>query len=167
MADNHTYEIIIRADDGIKSPAAPEPASSPVAGAQSPRTPAPIERSFAQYIIAKTIIPYAQQGVNYMTSTVQLRTGSAELQQKMDLARMAVDTVSGGIVAASGGVAMAAGFGVSSGVGAGVALAIYAAGKAVDYGYRVARQTLEKAIESEHLAMARTRAGIAWNQRGE
>ena len=168
MADNHTYEIIIKNDGGVTSPAAPEPASSPVATpSQAPKAPSPVERDISKYVIAKTIVPYAQQGINYITSNVGLTTGSTELQQKVDLARTGIETIIGGYVSAKAGAAMAAGFGMTAGAGAAVAVAIYAAGKVVDYGYKAARQNLEKAVEAQQLAMARTRAGIAYNQRGE
>lgn len=161
MSDK-TYEIIIRYD-GEGTPQA----QSPVATPQQAKAPQAMPKDFSQYVIAKTIQPYAMQAVSYTVGNVGLTTGSTELQQKADLARTAVDTVVGGYVAAKSGAVMAASFGLSTGAGAAVAVAIFAASKAVDYGFKVAKQNLDKAVEAEQLSLNRTRAGIAWNQRGD
>jgi hypothetical protein len=169
MADNKTYEIIIRYDpESGQAPAAQTTpsASAPVATHKAAQPMSP-QKDFSQYIIAKSIQPYAMQSINYQVSTVGLTTGSTELQQKVDLARSGVETIIGGYVSAKAGAAMAAGFGMSTGAGAAVAVALYAAGKVVDYCFKAAKQNLDKADEAEQLATARTRAGIAYNQRGE
>lgn len=165
MADNHTYEIIIRAEDGVTSAAAPTaPTNATPTASKAPKPP---ERDFSKYIVTKTLKPYAQQTLNYAVSNVGLTTGSTELQQKVELGQSAANMVIDGYTSIKAGIATAAGFGLSTGAGAAVALAIFAVGKAVDYSFKAARLNLEKAVEAERLAIARTRAGIVWNQRGE
>ena len=109
------YEIVIRNEtNGGQSPIATEPnvngegnAATPItkkkATAESPN------RLVSSIVAVGTIKPYVEQAVNLGVSTVEMRTGSAELQRKKQAFASVGSNVTGLVIAgATGGVGAAA-----------------------------------------------------------
>ena len=154
------YEIVIRNEtDGGNSPIATEPnvngegnAATPItkkkATAESPN------RLVSSIVAVGAIKPYIDQAVSLGVSTVEMRTGSAELQRKKQ-AFASVASNAGGLIIA----------GATGGVGAAAAMAgMQLLQTAIQSIINQVNINNQKIIESENLALAKSRAGMVTNK---
>lgn len=155
------YEIVIRNETkGNKTPVTSQPytnGDSSVAVPISKKTTDSSgnnQNALASAIIAANVIkPYVQQAVSFGISQVEMKTGSAELQRKLNaynqIGSSAVSIVAAGVIGGPVGALTAAG---AMAVSIGIETAI----NAVNIQNR-------KTIEAENLQLARSRAGMVTN----
>lgn len=88
-----TYEIIIRNETGTDK-------KSPVAGdhteqSSQPKTTQNTSDLVKGLVAFKKVTPYVKQAIQHQISTVELRTGSAELQQQIEFGYQVASSVIG------------------------------------------------------------------------
>lgn len=162
------YEIIIRNETAKESAGAPvsgeegaehsvRPDIATDTGGDDPdasRAPQKKPKDKAPLISAKTITPFIMSALNFHVSTAQLRTGSAEYQQRLDFARKTAGEV------ISYGASVASGFAVGGVAGAAVAATVGALQKVMEISQSAERIRLEREIEAESLGELSRRAGM-------
>lgn len=153
------YEIVIRNEtDGGNSPIATDPNVNGEGNAGSPitkKTSASSQNRLISAVVAtNTIKPYIQQAVTFGISQVDMQTGSPELQRKMQAITGVASSVGGivtsGIVGGWAGAAASAGMQILQGL--------------IQTSINYVNINNQKIIESENLALARSRAGMVTNK---
>ena len=112
----------------------------------------------ATYIASRALLPAVKSVAAYATSSVEISTGSRELQQKTERLLSIVGTMSGTASTVIGTTAL---FG-SAGIGVG--LAISAVNLATQYGIKQAQIQQQMRLEEEQLNLYRSRFGFGFNQ---
>ena len=162
MAESNEYSITLHIDGEVASTGS----SEAVAGASTPSSTASAKASAskgATSVNAKsamqamtayhTIKSFAVQQINYQVSTVELRTGSKDLQEKANFTNQIIQkgigiaelTVAGAVV---GGLP-----------GALAGLALSTAHTAIGYAQRQNTLNLQESLENRSIEMMRIRAG--------
>ena len=145
------YEIIIRNETGTEK-------KSPVAGdhteqSSEPKTTQNTSDLVKGLVAFKKITPYVKQAIQHQISTVELRTGSAELQQQIEF----------GYQMASTGVSIAesviVGFSIGQGAGAIAGAVIGIAGELLNIAYKADTINLKREEENISLGIMDRRAG--------
>lgn len=153
------YEIVIRNEtDGGNSPIATEPNVNGEGNAGSPITKkggASSKNQLLSAVVAtNTIKPYVQQAITFGVSQVEMTTGSPELQRKMQavtgIASSVGGIVSSGIVGGWAGAAASAGMQLLQGI--------------IQTSINQVNINNQKIIESENIALAKSRAGMVTNK---
>ena len=105
-------------------------------------------------ISAKTIVPFITSAIDFQISTAEMRTGSTEYQQRLELARR----VTGEVVSA--GTSIAAGAATAGPAGAAVAATLELLKWVSELAQNAERIALQREIESESLTELTRRAGM-------
>lgn len=151
-------EYVIRIEDGTAQSSAAPVASQDVAK-QTPGQPLQNQKTTAAaYIAGHAIMPMVKSVTAYAASSVEISTGSRELQQKTD---MVMSLVSTGMSTFTTVTSSAAVFGVA---GIFVGLAISAINLATQYGIKQAQMQQQMRLEEEQLSLYRSRFGVSFNQ---
>lgn len=155
---NLKYEIVIR-DQTNNAESTPVSVDS-AAGASGTDNKAPKEKDKdAQGSLASTLVsvgaikPYVQQAIGFMVSSVEMRTGSAELQRKATLlssvGASAVTIITDAVTRGPKAAAITAG--------------IMAVQSVFEHSIKQDANRLQAIIESENLALRRSRLGMSTN----
>ena len=121
-------------------------------------------KSLGKYIVAQSIKPMIQQTVGYVTSNVELYTGSRSQQQKADLIMEGVSLGTQAYSNAMGGVALATSIGMSAGAGVGIGLALTAVQIGMDLLFKHLRLQEEKRQEDRQRDYLYSRSGMAYSR---
>ena len=157
------YEINININDNTGNAGVNGSGTSPIENAQSNKVDANAKR-LGKYIAAQTIQPMIQKSISYVTSNVELQTGSRAQQQKTDAimqgVSMGVDTyknamAGAAIVTSLGGSAMAGG-------ALGIALSVLNFG--LDVMFKQQQLNLRREHEDYQRMYLYNRAGMAYSQ---
>ena len=120
-------------------------------------------KALGNYVASQTIKPFINQATNYITSNVELTTGSTQLQQKVDFAMEAVNTGISAWSNAAGGAVITASMGLGGPIGIGIGLALTAVTKGMDIAFKQAQINLKRDEENRQIAYLVNRAGPAFN----
>jgi hypothetical protein len=155
------YEIVIRNETEKKN--TPVATDATVEGGGSVAEPVkknngkdgnPKNSLFSSLFASNTVKPYIQQAISFGVSQVDMNTGSSELQRKLQ-AFSSVGSSLGGIVSA----------GIVGGLpGAAAALGMQTLQTVIQTAINQVNINNQKIIESENLALARSRAGMVTNK---
>ena len=142
-----TYEIILKNETDNAS-------ENPVAG-QETKTTNPEQVTAAKGLVSFSAVkPYINQVIQHQINTVELRTGSSELQQRISFAYQAAGTL------VSIGQSAATGFVVGGGLpGAVIGALLGIAGKALSISLNQNTIDLQRQQESLSLGLMNLRAG--------
>lgn len=153
----HRYEVVIkneaRRSDGSRSPIAGSSSEQkqPSGAGQTDSAKWAATKSVA---IAKTYItPFVKQVVSHGVSTISLRTGAEELEQRMSFTRQVGES------AANAAMSGVMGFIVGNLPGAVLGVAMSAITSAVSYGFKAREIDLERQVENVGLSFLNSRAG--------
>jgi hypothetical protein len=162
MAESREYSITLHIDGEVASTGS----SEAVAGASTPSSTASAKASAskgATSVNAKaamqamtayhTIKSFAVQEINYQVSTVELRTGSKDLQEKANFANQIIQKGIGIFEATAVGAV------VGGLPGALAGLALSTAHTAINYAQRQNTLNLQESLENRSIEMMRIRAG--------
>lgn len=154
----YEYEIIIRVP-GADGESADSP---PVASKESDvkKKPQAAEKNVGRYIASQTIMPMAQAATTAVTSNIGLYTGSKELQQRVDFAQRALNTVVTGTISNSFAATAITGS-VTSGIVIGVLLSVIQIG--ISTATKAVQLQIGKMQENEQLQLVRQRYSPAYN----
>lgn len=146
-----TYEIVIKNETTTSK-------SSPVAGDSGNGGSAPAKNQSTENLVKslvayKKVVPYVKQAIQHEISTVELRTGSAELQQRIEFG---YQVVSSGVGIAEN---ILVGFAVGNVAGAVAGAVVGIAGELLNVGYRADTINLKRSEESISLGIMDRRAG--------
>lgn len=151
------YEIVIRNEtDGGNSPIATEPNVNGEGNAATPikKSGESKGRLVSSIVAVGAVKPYIEQAINFGVSQVEMRTGSAEMQRKAQ-AFSSVASTAGGMVIA----------GLTGGLGAAAAMAgMQLLQTIIQTSINQVNINNQKIIESENLALAKSRAGMVTNK---
>ena len=157
------YITIRNATDGDRVPVAtpnePQGTKSGVAMTQQKAEQAKEKGAFVQSIIAvQQVKPYVDQVVGFTVSQIQATTGSAELQQRMQVVSGAVSSIAsmgmGAIVGGLPGAAVSAALGALSGT-----MSAVQNGIAIDINRRIERDNIERKTSRLGESVKRSRTG--------
>lgn len=121
-------------------------------------------KALGNYIASQTIKPFINQATNYITSNVELTTGSTQLQQKVDFAMQAVNTGISAWSNAAAGAAITTAMGLGGPIGIGIGLALTAVTKGMDIAFKQAQINLKRDEENRQISYLVNRAGPAFNR---
>lgn len=108
----------------------------------------------AGLVAVQQVMPYVNNAVNFGVSTIQMQTGSAELQQRAQIVSGAVSAVvSIGLGAAVGGVP-----------GAAVSAALQVLQSTITFAQNTAIIAMQKNLEAENLRLKTSRIGMTVNR---
>lgn len=122
------------------------------------------QKRLGKYIAAQTIEPAIQKSISYITSNVELMTGSIAQQQRTDAIMQGISLGTTAYTNVAGGVAMATSMGMSSVAGGVIGLAITAINIGLDILFKQAQINLKETQEDNQRTYLYTRAGIAYSQ---
>lgn len=122
------------------------------------------QKRLGKYIAAQTIEPAIQKSIGYITSNVELMTGSIAQQQRTDAIMQGISLGTTAYTNVQGGIVMATSMGMSGGVGAVLGLAMTAINVGLDILFKQAQIDLRRAQEDNQRAYLYTRSGIAYSQ---
>ena len=159
MASNqkYEYEIIIRVPGADGESADSPPVASKESDAK--KKPQAAEKNVGRYIASQTIMPMVQAATTAVTINIGLYTGSKELQQRVDFAQRALNTVTGTISNSFAATAITGS--VTSGIGIGVLLSVIQIG--ISTATKAVQLQIGKMQENEQLQLARQRYSPAYN----
>lgn len=141
-----TYEIILKNETDDAS-------ETPVAGQQT-KTTDPKQKKAAKGLVSFSMAkPFINQVVQHQINTVELRTGSSELQQRISFAYQAAGSMASIVQTA------VTGFAVGNVPGAVIGALLGIAGKAVSIGLNQNTIDLQRQQESISLGLMNLRAG--------
>ena len=141
-----TYEIILKNETDNAS-------ENPVAG-QETETTNPEQVTAAKGLVSFSAVkPYINQVIQHQINTVELRTGSSELQQRISFAYQAAGSL------VSIGQSAVTGFAVGGPPGAVIGALLGIAGKALSIGLNQNTIDLQRQQESLSLGLMNLRAG--------
>ncbi len=151
-------EYVIRIEDGTAQSSA-----APVASQTQAKEPAgqPKQQKIANaaaYIAGHALVPMAKSVTAYVTSSVEISTGSRELQQKTDMVMSIANT------ALSTATSVASAAAVFGPAGIAIGLGVSAINLATQYGVKQAQIQQQMRLEEEQLALYRSRFGVSFNQ---
>lgn len=121
-------------------------------------------KSLGKYIVAQSVKPMIQQTVGYVTSNVELATGSKAQQQKVDMIMQGVSLGTSAYTNAQGGIAMATSIGLSAGAGAGIGLALTAVQIGMDLLFKYLQLQNEARQENRQRDYLYQRSGMAYSR---
>lgn len=152
------YEIVIRNEtNGGNSPIATEPNVDGTGNAAEPITKKKVDtqnKMVSTIVAVNTVKPYIEQAVNFGVSQVEMRTGSAEMQRKAQAFSSIGSTASGLVIA-----------GLTGGISAMGAMAgMQLLQTIIQTSINQVNINNQKIIESENLALAKSRAGMVTNK---
>lgn len=122
------------------------------------------QKKLGKYIAAQTIEPAIQKSIGYITSNVELMTGSIAQQQRTDAIMQGISLGTTAYTNVQGGIVMATSMGMSGGVGAVLGLAMTAINVGLDILFKQAQIDLRRTQEDNQRAYLYTRSGIAYSQ---
>lgn len=158
MATNNQYELRIKIEDATGE-------SSQIAGGGSagtdtsgvPKAEKSTSASLGAFVATQAIKPFVQQAKNFFVSNVELITGSAELQQRVDFDFQMLGDVGTVISTTSAGGAIGGGVGIAVGAVVGVLQV------AMGYFFNQQQINLEAQVEDRKINYLQNRAGPAFN----
>ncbi len=153
----YEYEIIIRVPGADGESADSPPVASKESDAK--KKPQAAEKNVGRYIASQTIMPMVHAATTAVTSNIGLYTGSKELQQRVDFAQRALNTVTGTISNSFAATAITGS--VTSGIGIGVLLSVIQIG--ISTATKAVQLQIGKMQENEQLQLARQRYSPAYN----
>ena len=152
-------EYVIRIEDGTAQSSAAPVASQNGGSQETAGQPKQQQKAnAAAYIASHAIVPMVKSVTSYMSSSVEISTGSRELQQKTDMVMSLVNTGMSTISTVAGAAAV---FGPA---GIGIGLAVSAINLATQYGIKQAQLQQQMRLEEEQLSLYRSRFGVSFNQ---
>lgn len=151
-------EYVIRIEDGTSNSNAAPVASQSLPKEQVGPIKQPQKARAADYIASRAIMPMVKSVTTHVTSSVEISTGSRELQQKTDLAMSMVSTGMGAVSNVTGAVTA---FGPA---GIAIGLATTAISLLTEYGIKYSQTQQQISLEGEQLALYRSRFGLGFNQ---
>lgn len=158
MAANNQYELRIKIEDATGGNS--QIAGSGGAAASTsdvPKAEKSISASLGTFVATQAIKPFIQQTKNFLVNNVELRTGSAELQQRVDFDFQLLGDATTIISSTAAGAAL--GGPIGAGVGALVGIAQVAMG----YFFNQQQINLQAQIEDRQINYLTNRAGPAFN----
>ncbi len=117
-----------------------------------------------KYVATQTIEPIIQKTINFVTSNVELITGSTALQQKIDFTMQGIQTGISAFKNAQAGAVITAGMGLGSGIGAILGVALTALNFGLDVIFKEQQIKLNSAVEERQRSYLTDRAGMAFSQ---
>ena len=122
------------------------------------------QKRLGKYIASQTIEPAIQKSIGYITSNVELMTGSIAQQQRTDAIMQGISLGTTAYTNVQGGIVMATSMGMSGGVGAVLGLAMTAINVGLDILFKQAQIDLRRTQEDNQRSYLYTRSGIAYSQ---
>lgn len=134
-------------------------------GATSAKTSSgDLSSKLGKYVATQTVEPIIQKTINFVTSNVELTTGSRQLQQEIDLTMQGVQLGIGAFKNAQAGAVITAGLGIGSGVGAILGVALTALNFGLDIMFKQQQINLNSAVEERQRSYLMNRSGMAFSQ---
>lgn len=149
-----TYRLIIENQtDGNKTPVSTEGSQAEAAPVKKPDAK---KGGFLSNVMVATNVvrPYVQQAASFATSNIEMNTGSAAMQRKVEafsgIGASAVSIVTAGIAGGAPAAAAAAG--------------VLLIQKTLEAALNKMQIEMQKQVESENIALRKSRAGMSTNR---
>lgn len=120
--------------------------------------------ALGKYIATQTIQPFLQQSIGYVTSNVELMTGSKSLQQRVDFAMKGVNLGIEAYKNVQAGAAVASAIGMSAFAGGVLGLTLTAITTGIDLLFKSSQLSLQKQEEDRQRSYLKQRSGLAYSQ---
>jgi hypothetical protein len=121
-------------------------------------------KALGKYVSAQVVQPFIQTVRNNVTQNIQVVTGNADLQQRVNFAfevgQYALSTYQN----AQAGVALGTSLGIGGLAGAGIGVALSVVNKAIEIGSNQMQIDLQSRIENYNLQQVRERSGVMYNR---
>lgn len=155
------YEINININSDVE---AITESGGNVAGMSNVGSNAKSAKALGQYVAAQTIEPFIQNVKTQISQNIQLVTGNAELQQRvnfgMEIIQFGVNTYKN----AKAGMVVSSSMGMSAAGGALLGVALSVLGATMQIMFNQTQLDLQKRVESYQLKQLHDRQGIAYNR---
>ena len=157
-SNKNKYEIVIKIREGAGNGALASPA--PSAQEREPNYAGKLSTMLA----SKTIDAGLKRVVSFVSSNVQLVTGSSEMQQRVNVAMQIASYGSQTLNNIATAQTYAAGLGLSAGTGVAIGVTLSLAQIGIDYAEKAAQLRINQIIENQRLEQIRSRAGYSFNR---
>ena len=117
-----------------------------------------------KYVATQTIEPIIQKTINFVTSNVELTTGSTELQQRIDFASQSIQTGISAFKNAQAGAVITSAMGLGGGIGLGIGIALTAINTGINILFKQRQLDLQDQEKDRERSYFRTRSGMAYSQ---